>query len=322
MKKRGLILALAVVVVLGMFFEGGLVSAGLFDWFGKITGKATSQGTNVSITISGTNAVTIEVFNSTLTGATVTPTEDTTVAITFVARVTDADGYLDINTTSVKANFTSSGEPVRLNNSCIDLSQNTTTAKNFSCTVSMWYFDKIAAWTITAAAVDLGNLTYVQNNTMVFNYAQLQALQMSPNSLTWASVSQSQTNKTSTNDPSLINNTGNYNFTNLSVTGRDLYNSPGTSYLGVGNFSVGNNTGSNAECDTSPAVNNATVLSNATLIQIKQTILSRGNHWVNDGSTGQEQLYYCLLSVPSNLPSGSYATTNSPSSAWTITGTL
>src|SRR3989344_2814287 len=104
MEKRWIILAFAVIVVLGgVLFDGNLASAGLLDWFGKITGKATQQSTNVSITISGTTAVTIEVFNSTLTGASVIPNSDTTKAITFTIRVNDADGYLDINTTSVSA---------------------------------------------------------------------------------------------------------------------------------------------------------------------------------------------------------------------------
>ncbi len=310
MKKRGFILVLAVIVVLGMFFyESGLVSAGLLDWFGKITGKATSQTTNVSITISGTNAVTIEVFNSTLTGGAVLPNTDTTKAISLVVRVTDVDGYLDINTTSVVANFTRTGEATRANSSCIDLSQNTTTAKNFSCTMTMWYYDESASWTITAAGKDIGNGTTIQNSTMVFTYGSLQDMLMSPNSITFASSAQGATNVTSNNDPSLINNTGNYNFSGINVTAYNLYGTTITSeYINVANITVGNNTGSNAECDTSPTIGaNATVLTNGTQTNVKYSILSRGNHSIGDGSTGQEQVYYCFRTVPTGITSQPYS---------------
>lgn len=310
MEKRWIILAFAVIVVLGgVLFDGNLASAGLLDWFGKITGKATQQSTNVSITISGTTAVTIEVFNSTLTGASVIPNSDTTKAITFTIRVNDADGYLDINTTSVSANFTKTGEGVRANNSCVDLSQNTTTAKNFSCTINMWYFDEYAAWTITAAGKDIGNGTLIQNSTMTFGYGSLQNAEISSNEITFASSAQGSTNVTSNNDPTLINNTGNYNFTGINVTAYDLYGTTTTTeFINVRNITVGNNTGSNAECDTSPTIGaNATVLTNGTQTNAKYSILTRGNHTANNGQTGQEQIYYCFRTVPTGIISQTYS---------------
>ena len=148
--KKGVLYFTLISIILLM----SLSSAGLLDWFGKITGKATQQDTNATITIQGTAAVTIEVFNSTLTGSTVEPTENGIKNITFTTRITDADGAADINVSSVSANFTRTGEPLRQNTSCNDLGQDTSTAKNFSCTIGMYYFDENASWTITVRAND------------------------------------------------------------------------------------------------------------------------------------------------------------------------
>src|SRR3989344_4487652 len=104
-----IVVLLFAIILLSLFFEGDFVSAGFTDWFGKITGKATSQDTNVTITLQGTNPVTVEVFNDTLTGTTVDPSENSVKNIALKIRVTDSDGVADINVSSVSANFTRTG---------------------------------------------------------------------------------------------------------------------------------------------------------------------------------------------------------------------
>ncbi len=311
--------ALTMLFIVGMSFA----SAGIVDWFGKVTGHATSQDTNVTVTVSGTTAVTIEVLNSTLTG--VNPTSDSTTAVTLTVRVTDADGYLDINTTSVHANFTKSGEAIRSNSSCVDLAQNTATAKNFSCILSMWYFDGSGIWSITAAGRDLGNTTLVQNTTSVFTYGTLQEIKMSPNQITFASVAQGAVNITSDNDPTLINNSGNYNFVGVNITAVNLRGETNTTvFINVGNITIGNNThaSNKYECDVAPVLgSNATALVNGTTVNVKHSVISKGNNSVNDGTTGQEQIYYCFRTIPTGILSQAYSTAYT-GGAWVVSANV
>ena len=304
------------VFILILFIN--LSSADFSDWFGKFTGRATQQDTNVSVALNGTRGVSVAVTNSTLSS--VSPTENSNTVATFYVQVTDLDGVNDINDTAVNVSFTKSGEVSRFNSSCSLTSDISSTTANYTCTVNIWYYDSTGAWVVNACGKDLGNTTYACNSTQNFTYNQLQALTLSPSSLTWATLTPGTENQTSNNDPTLINNTGNFNFTNITIRGHNLHGEVASSVLiNVANFSVGNNTGSSAECDLSPATYNATRLTNGTDLQLKHTILTRGNHSVNTNATGQEQLYYCLLTVP-QVQTQTYSTTYT-GGAWLIIGT-
>ena len=102
----------------------------------------------------------------------------------------------------------------------------------------MWYFDVNGQWIINVTANDLGNMTYVSNYSTDFIYNQLQAIVISPQSITWPSVSPGAKNQTSNNDPTEINNTGNYNATaNLQVEAINLYGATGE-FINVANLTV------------------------------------------------------------------------------------
>ena len=103
MKKEIYLFAFFMVLVL---LVGSFVSAGFFsDLFGKITGYAPSKDTNVTITVSGDNAVVIVVHNETITGTVNDPTESGSILIEFFVNVSDPDGVADINDSSVNATF-------------------------------------------------------------------------------------------------------------------------------------------------------------------------------------------------------------------------
>lgn len=296
-----------------IIFLVNFASADFFDWFGKITGQATQQNTNASVTLNGTNGVTIAVHNF----SAASPTENTFTSTTFYVQVTDSDGVSDINDTSINAtySFSSTGESPRSNATCFLVSDLNATTANYSCTVGMWYYDSVGVWNITTCAKDIGNMTYVCNKGASFTYNQLQALTIAPNSLTWATLSIGATNQTSNNDPTIINNTGNYNFSNISVGGRNLHGETTTNnYIDVANFTVGNSTGSSIECGF-----NSTRLTNGTNLNVKLTILTRGNNSVNNFQTGQEELHYCIMSVP-QVTSQTYSTTYAGGS-WLVIGT-
>lgn len=291
------------------------VSASFFDWFkGRtITGRAsTTQQTNVSVVVVGTTAVTIQVFNASLAGTYTNPTESNYSSIRFDVTVSDADGVNDVNDTSVRANFSRSGETLRSNSSCNLIGDLDTTSANFSCTITMAYFDGVGTWAISVGATDLGNTTFIYNTTKTFQYNQLQAIVISPNSLTFPSVSPGAFNQTSNNDPTLVNNTGNYNVTNIQILGVHLYGqTDGTKFIGVNNFSVLNDTGESPpiECHNTIATN----LTNGTALNVPRAILPPGNNSLNkmNETSGQEQFYYCLKVVPATLSSQTYSTNGS-----------
>ncbi|MEK6819250.1 MAG: hypothetical protein AABY10_04950, partial [Nanoarchaeota archaeon] len=112
-------------------------------------------------------------------------------------------------------------------------------------------------------------------------------------------------NTGSNNDPIVVNNTANANITNFTVTAYDLLKSGGaaTDVIYAANLSVGNNS---QGCTNVPG---STVMSNSTLKQLNQTVLLRGNNTLNyaNETTGQEQVFFCVNAVNSNIASGTYS---------------
>ena len=294
--------------IIGTVLAGCLVSGGFFDFFDKITGRALSnQPTNLSVTVSGKN-ISVVTYVSPITTPTPNEAPDTT-AVTFNAHVYDLNGVSDLNDSSVNANFTKGGA-IRQNLSCKwmnDLVDGYTA--NYSCTVQMHYFDIGGVWNISVSGNDLGNKTASQNYSSYFTYGTLKAMAITPKSLTWSAVSPSANNQTSDNDPTYVNNTGNYNGT-LQVSAIDLYGETTTSEkLPASNFTVGLTTGAlNPECSTAiKLVNNSA-----------QTVTSSNSNPGNlteGGGAGQELIYYCIPEVPP-LSSQVYSTLNGGS--WSI----
>lgn len=304
MKKEGSIVFLVIVSIIIIL---PLTTAGLSpDFWKKITGWASSQPTNVSITVSGANPVTIS-WVETITAQ--DPVENNKKTISFIFTASDEDGAADIDITSGQAQFQKTGETSRQNLSCVSETPSGNQL-NFTCSIDMWYWDINGTWTINVSANDLGNQTRQYNISTTFTYNLLKAMVISPNSLTWAAVSPGDTNQTSNSDPTTINNTGNYNST-IQLTGIDLAGETiSTEYIHAGNFSVGINTGG-----TPPVECSGTTLVNATAATISNTIANRGNLSAGGGA-GQEQLYYCIKQIPSGISSQTYST--STGGSWTI----
>ena len=270
-----------------------VISASPFsDFWGRITGQASSGSTSLNITI-GNSAPTIP-FVQVITAK--SPTEDTTTTITFNFTVEDSDGSANIDTSSGKAYFQKGGETTRSDISCSDYPA-VGNSINFSCTIDMWYFDGSGAWTINVTASDI-NGADAENSSTTFTYNLLTAMKMSPTSLSWPAVGLQSADVGSNNDPVVINNTGNDESLSVNVTAYDLQGEQTTSeYIYANNFTIGI---SSEGCL-------GTVMSNATAIAISSAVLNKGNHSLNDGSTGQEQIYFCIKGVPPTISSQSYS---------------
>ncbi len=290
--KRGRIIVLCAVSILLI----GLASAGLFDSIkDALTGHATNQPTNVSVTVTGTQQVNVTIDNSTLTGG-VTQTEASSTSTTVYVTVCDPDGVNDINDSATEVSYTKSGEDTR-SNTCSLVGDLNSYCANFSCQVTMWYWDGAGQWTINATANDLGNMTAVYNDSYTFTVNLLKAMTIQPNQINWTSITPGVTDEKADNDPTIVNNTGNYDGT-INLTGLDLYGDTITSEVfGVNNFTSG---------IADNCAGSGVYLSNNTQVLITGSVSNPGNLSLGGGA-GQEELFYCIPLVPL-LSSQQYST--------------
>ncbi|RLG09655.1 hypothetical protein DRN73_09545, partial [Candidatus Pacearchaeota archaeon] len=197
------------------------------------------------------------------------------------------------------------GKATRENISCNLVSDLDSYCANYTCSVTSWYFDISGQWTINASATDLGNQTVIYNTSYTFTMNQLKAMTIQPNQINWSAITPGDTDDKADNDPTIINNTGNYNGT-INITGLDLYGETTTTEkFGTDNFTAG----IADDCATS-----GVYLNNNTQVLITSSNSNPGNLSAGSGA-GQEQVYYCIPNVPS-ISSQKYST--SKLGSWTI----
>jgi hypothetical protein len=288
-------------------------SAGTYTYRWHSWGNGTSNNYNVStdryytVNASADNPPTIPVSNITQIGSTSIILDDKTqVSFTFVA--CDPDGNENIG--AGFANMTGENNFLDYNLTCSATAWTNTTCKQFNCTFDFWYWYKAGSWNYSMNVTDGTYWTHA--NASTFQLGETTGMAMSPTYLSWTTIYAGDTNKTTSNDPITINNTGNYNvsLSKVNVTAYDLHGeTTTTSYIGAGNFTVDIETGgvcSGADCIEC----DGTFMANATSTDIINSMLPRGNHSIGDG-TAQEQLYFCLTRMPTGLGAQAYSTANS-----------
>ncbi len=310
MKKRdAAIICLGVLIIL----IAPLMSAGFFsDIWGKITGQA-SEEASIDLNISVTTGTAPWIYDVTGLGA-ITLTDGpgaTYLIINF--SVNDSDGADNLDNSSAMLNLTKAGEDLRMNSSCAVKDYGGNFA-NYTCNVTMWWWDSDGAWTIYANISDLNENTHINNsNTRTVN--TLTGIVMDPSSLNFASLLAGSTNQTPS-DYLILNNTGNQDITdgNVQVNATDLFGETDKGQaLWAGNFSMSPFTGGSIECNASTT--DATAMVNITYTGVVGSTLNADNFTINDG-TGQENLYLCLREVGSELSQQQYSTNQLGS--WTV----
>ncbi len=220
-------------------------------------------------------------------------------------------GAGNLNHGTAMANIT--GDTTRTNSTCFNMVASGDYA-NYTCNITMWWWDGAGTWNIIAYIED-DQTNSVMNTSTSFFVGERAAFVMSPSVLTWPGIAPGSTNQTSNNDPLLLNNTGNdiivalgieINSSNL----RGETNS--TQALWAGNFSVSWDEGS-----APPAECGGTVMSRSSLEGIDTANLTKGNYTANDG-TAQERLYFCLKLTGTELSSQSYSTANETEWPWIV----
>ncbi len=275
--------------------------------------------------ISNTPPQIIKIFNETFAGGITLNDGPSNTNITVNFSVYDAQGTSDLNSSTAMLNISKEGELTRSNSTCSQI-QAFGNYANYSCKIDLWWFDSDGSWDITAFIED-NSQEVAQNTTNTLTINTLTGF-VGTGALSFSTLNPGATNQTPTTAIRL-NNTGNQNIFKggISVNATSLRGeTDDTKYLYSGNFSISNSSGaSNPQCDiiTSTAAGtaiNLTSVSGESFIKVNGTsinaTLMRGNYTINNGATGQEDLYACLRQVGFELSPQSYSTTSL--GPWTI----
>ena len=297
--KRGEVVVVLLIMALLIFPVISAINFSDFwkDFRARITGQLTSGSSSLNITV-GNAAPTIPVV---YVAASYSATEGTftRTVVNFTAR--DSDGEANLNDSTAQGRFQFSGEPTRSNTSCLTLGAGSGTDQNYTCTIDMWYFDKPASWTANFTIKDNNNAGG-ENSTTTFTFSSLNAMVLSPPSLTWPQVSLTSTDTSSDNDPITINNTGNVEGIRVNITALDLRGETTTTqFIFANNFTVDVN--STNGCS-------GKIMTNGTSTNVTTTITFRGNNSLNfkNLTSGQQNTTYCLKGVLSTISAQSYST--------------
>jgi hypothetical protein len=295
-----------------------LVSAGWFEGLkARITGKAT-QPINLTINVGGPQIT--SVLNNSITDLSSTgPNEapsSTSVILNFSAY--SVAGASALNHSSASVNFTKTNENSRQNTSCSMYASSGNYA-NYTCNVTMWWWDAAGAWNIGVSIKDNQN-NLAANTSTTFTIGSRTSFAVSPAVLTWPGIAPGSTNQTSNNDPLLLNNTGNdvIDATGITVNSSNLRGeTTSTEALWASNFSINWKTG--GSCTGADCVECAdTIMARNAYTAITTANLTKGNYTDNNNNTGQEQLYACLRLAGTELSTQAYSTANQSEWPWVL----
>jgi hypothetical protein len=225
------------------------------------------------------------------------PTEYTTTATTtyFVA---GSDNGWEI-LTGATCEYTRSGETTRVTSGCTG-SNISATDVNYTCPVTMQYYDGPGTWDVNCTIGD-GSST-VENTTETFTYGSLTAMQLNYTTVLFGSLTPGTQSESS--GAKTVVNTGNNAFTNnCQITAQDLYGVTNASITIAGSafrghISTGDYAGATSLASTIPtAIPGSTIAKGAV-------------------PTGTRDLYYYILAPI--VQAQAYTTVGH--TAWTVTG--
>jgi|SRR3989344_2497297 len=306
-------------IVLAILIIPAAGSASLWD---SITGWATSSTTSLAININ--NAPQVVYVRATT--PIVTITEDATTIANFTFLVQDLDGVGEIDNATVFLRVNLTGETDRMNYTCVGNGTVDANTLSYNCQAYLWFFDGYGNWTINVSARDIYSASG-QNLSVQFEVYSTTAIQMGPINLTWPSLELGSSNRTSNNDPIIINNTGNKDIATGGVTTR-AHNlqgiQVGTEFIDVRNFTVSARNGTSGCTDDQCFECNGTVMVNQSAQPIFNANISAGNRTLNDlfnvTNGPQETLFFCISTVPEagTISRQTYATNGTHTAPWII----
>ncbi|NCN87051.1 hypothetical protein GW932_04400 [archaeon] len=214
--------------------------------------------------------------------------------ITIKYSVFDNNGFQDLIDSSAKINFIKAGEVTR-NTTCERIvSESNGNYANFTCEVKMWWFDGPGTWNIEAEIKDSEN-NIAQNNSNTFYVGATSGFFLRQANIFWNELTPSAQNNLAT-DGIILNNIGNTE-KNIEINSTNLKGEiDNTKIIYANNFSVGPQN----DCLE-------TTMNHFNFITIENSLLTKGNYTLNNG-TGQEELFFCIKEIPSDLTAQTYST--------------
>jgi len=255
-------------------------SAGNNDW-----------GVNRTVLINSSAVANIAPNISFVYASSATPNDGSSKEVYILFNASDGDGFGDINVST--ANVTLNFSTTFRNSTNCTLQEGAGTTAKINCTVIIYYFDPDGLWTINVSVKDNSSVI-AYNDTTLHTMNVLSAMQISPTSLSFGtSLGTGDSDINATDDPLIVNNTGNQDFTTIQVRGVNLAGLERPSEIvPASNFTVNITDNWNA---------NGTYLVNGTLVTI-------GGSSVSSGNNSFEQLFFFIDSLNSSLSPQTYDT--------------
>ena len=259
------------------------------------SGAPTTVNFTVNLSLGGNAAPVVTWVQS---GLTPNPTESTTTTVWIQFNASDNNGHADMDYTTASVILTRAGESERASVATCDNFNNDSLVKQFNCSVNMYYYDEDGAWTINASVSDFSAASDDDTGTTL-TYGTLQALRGSPLGISFGTVNLGQ-NLSAPDNPLVLNNTGNQNFTQINLTAYDLTGTDNPAqYIAASDLYV------NASLDEL-----GDQLSNNTMV-----VLTNGTLYRDIGGTDVNRDLYFWVDVPtSGLSNQNYTA----SSLWQI----
>lgn len=237
-----------------------------------------------SFTIAHDNAPWIYYVESVSSG----PSEGTNKTLYVSFNVTDEDGVINLNDSSARVTLTLS-DVSRTSTECSTDDMNNS-VRQYNCTLSMPYYDIGGTWSVNASIAD-NNSNSDENISQTLSWSDLTAITISLSEMDFGTQIAGSTDVASSDNPLIVNNTGNVNITSINITSYTLMGVTDGNYtIGVGNFSF--NVTDSAE---GQIMNNATSLS-----------IPLANVTVHNDSIQITEDLYLYMDIPSGLLSQEY----------------
>jgi len=270
------------------------------------TGNMNSYGFSANITINVTSAPDnppeiVAIYNITsniIDGPNEGPSP-TYILINFTAY--DQEGFGNLDSSSANVTVTTDYTTNRTNASCIEWATWDTNYANYTCNITMWWWDDPGNWTIHASISDAEE-NMGTNSSLNFTVGTTTGFLANSSELSWPDIDPGAIDQEA-NEFLLLNNTGNIQVS-VEVNATNLTGESDPAYaLGANNFSVNTIAG----CEGTPMVASLyTTISGASIL--------KGNY--TDGVSALEEIYFCLEQSNSDLFAQFYST--DINGAWTI----
>ena len=146
----------------------------------------------------------------------------------FTFNVSDQQGFTDINHSRTLINITlggkGSGQQQAYNNSNCTINEYNTDYVEYLCTVLFNYYNNASSnWVVNVSVADYSDATAL-NDTMRFTVNELTAIRLIKTAVNFSgsSVVAGATDVAAATNPFIINNTGNFDFTTINITGQNM----------------------------------------------------------------------------------------------------